>query len=345
MKKDTIIYADRLFGSGECAVAESIIRFAPERIAAVLDRNNDGKFVQEILGYGGDIPFISGIDDFNAEYLILGAELKQEDKFINWIETSCLALEKGFKLYNMNPLRHSDKVKLDIAAKKGKTEILDFCYRGISNFPNVLLRKEWEGKVILTVGTGLDSCKLTTSIEIVSELNKRGKKAVLASTGPAGIFLTGRGLAFNYIPSNELSRAAEDLVISYVDNSVELIIVEGQGALNHPYYSPVAAALIHGCRPDGMIFCHRISESSVPGYHNVKINDIPKLVKLHEQFASASGNSTVLGLSLDCSSLNTEDTKGAIKESQVLTRLPASEPLKFGCSQLVRSIEEMGYME
>ena len=43
-------------------------------------------------------------------------------------------------------------------------------------------------------------------------------------------------------------------------NKHDWVFVEGQGALNHPGYSPVTLGLIYGSMPEAMIFCHKAEQ-------------------------------------------------------------------------------------
>ena len=64
-----LILADGDFGPLTSKTANSIIRFQPDRVVAVLDRQHAGKTSQDILGAGGDIPVIATM----REGLALGA--------------------------------------------------------------------------------------------------------------------------------------------------------------------------------------------------------------------------------------------------------------------------------
>ncbi len=53
-----------------------LIRYEPQSISAVIDRKNAGKSVQEILGYGGNIPVVGSFKDsiqFNPDTLVIGS--------------------------------------------------------------------------------------------------------------------------------------------------------------------------------------------------------------------------------------------------------------------------------
>jgi len=54
-----LIVADGDFGPMTSKTANSVIRYQPDRVVAVLDRTHAGKTVQQVLGFGGDIPVVA----------------------------------------------------------------------------------------------------------------------------------------------------------------------------------------------------------------------------------------------------------------------------------------------
>ena len=58
-----LVVADGQFGPMTSKTANSCIRYFPERIVAVFDRQEAGKTVQDVLGFGGAIPVVG---DFAA---------------------------------------------------------------------------------------------------------------------------------------------------------------------------------------------------------------------------------------------------------------------------------------
>ena len=57
-----LIIADGEFGPLSSKTANSCIRYFPERIVAVLDRQQAGKTAQDVLGFGGAIPVVADFD-------------------------------------------------------------------------------------------------------------------------------------------------------------------------------------------------------------------------------------------------------------------------------------------
>ena len=53
-----LIIADGDFAPMTSKTANSVIRYLPERVVGVVDRVTAGKSVQEVLGFGGDMPVV-----------------------------------------------------------------------------------------------------------------------------------------------------------------------------------------------------------------------------------------------------------------------------------------------
>src|SRR4026207_639919 len=58
-----LILADGEFAPMTSKTANSVIRYLPERVVAVVDRVNAGKTVQDVLGFGGAIPVLGSMEE------------------------------------------------------------------------------------------------------------------------------------------------------------------------------------------------------------------------------------------------------------------------------------------
>src|SRR3954447_24504479 len=65
-----LIIADGDFAPMTSKTANSVIRYLPERTVAVLDRQQAGMTVQQVLGFGGNIPVVGSM----REGLALGPD-------------------------------------------------------------------------------------------------------------------------------------------------------------------------------------------------------------------------------------------------------------------------------
>ena len=107
--------------------------------------------------------------------------------------------------------------------------------------------------ILLTVGNDCAVGKMSVSLELVAAACDAGTRARFVPTGQTGILIAGWGISVDRVIADFAPGAAEQLVLYAAHEGAELIVVEGQGAINHPAYAPVTLALMTGCAPDGLI--------------------------------------------------------------------------------------------
>src|SRR5205807_5403107 len=117
--------------------------------------------------------------------------------------------------------------------------------------------------IVLTVGTDCAIGKMTMGLELDLEARRRGIKSEFVPTGQTGIAIAGWGISVDAVVADFIAGAAERLVLEGVERGGELLLVEGQGSLLHPYYSGVTLGLVHGSAPHAYILCHKAGERFV----------------------------------------------------------------------------------
>ena len=90
--------------------------------------------------------------------------------------------------------------------------------------------------VVHTVGSDCAIGKKTMALELHLEAKRRGLASVFVPTGQTGIAIAGWGIAVDAVVADFVAGAAERLVVDGAEMG-DLLWVEGQGSLIHPYYS------------------------------------------------------------------------------------------------------------
>jgi uncharacterized NAD-dependent epimerase/dehydratase family protein len=194
------------------------------------------------------------------------------------------------------------------------------------------------GKVLLTVGSDCRSGKMTVAYELVRALKRDGMAAAFVPTGQTGILLEGWGVAVDRVPGDFMARVVEDMTLEALGKA-GLAVVEGQGSINHPSYSGVALAIIHGCCPDGMVLCHDSSRSEIQGF-GLAIPSLAGLVRMHEMIASTVFESRVVAIALNTHGMSEAEAEGRLAEAEAETGLPATDVIRWGPAGLVRALKE-----
>jgi uncharacterized NAD-dependent epimerase/dehydratase family protein len=338
-----LILADGDFTPMTSKTANSVIRYLPERVVGVVDRVAAGKTVQDVLGFGGVIPVVGTM----AEGLRLGptavligiapAGGRLPDKWRSWLAD---ALDTGCDLWSGLHTFLSDDPLLAERAKANGRRIFDV-RRSPSHLPVAAgLARVVDAYVVLTVGTDCNVGKMTAQLQLVRGLTARGLKAKFVATGQTGIFIEGWGTAVDAVVADFIAGAAEELVLKAAPGA-DIVLVEGQGSINHPGYSGVTLGLLHGSCPDGLILCHQASREHIGEYRGEPWLRIPPLadyVKMYELIGSAVHPTRVIAISMNTYDLSETDARAACETATRDTGLPCTDPVRFDCSILLDAV-------
>jgi uncharacterized NAD-dependent epimerase/dehydratase family protein len=200
---------------------------------------------------------------------------------------------------------------------------------------------------MLTVGTDCNVGKMTTTLELRRELERRGVSCAFAATGQTGILVEGRGIAVDAVKSDFVAGAGERLVLEAAGEGggPDAVLVEGQGSLLHPGYSGVTLGLIHGSMPQTMVLCWMPSRDTIYGgkYDWVELPPLDRIVDIYEEAASwirPPEPSRVVAVSCCTYDLGENRARRAVERARAVTGLPATDPVRFGPGPLADAVEE-----
>ncbi len=335
MKRRIVILAEKKFGPLTSKMANSTIRYLNEEVVAVIDSTNAGKSVEAVLGFGGDIPVYGTLDEafrHNPNTLLIGISPPGGRFPSAWYPLVINAIQN--KLHIISGLHEylSEIAEFTVLAEKYRVRIVDLRKH---KKPDLLARgiaRRFRSKIILTVGTHGNIGKMTTTIELVGEMQDRGKSADWVATGQIGILIKGKGVPVDSIKGDFISGNVEAAIAS-ADGNYEYVFVEGQGTLQHLGYSAAALGLLHGTLPDAMILCHR-TDIGVSKF-GVNTDDLSRMIRLHEEMVSFVKPSKVVGICLNTYNLPDDKSMAIINEIQKNTGLPATDPIKYGTGNII----------
>jgi uncharacterized NAD-dependent epimerase/dehydratase family protein len=194
-----------------------------------------------------------------------------------------------------------------------------------------------EAQIVLTVGSDCAIGKMTVSLELHREAERRGLSSVFVPTGQTGIAIAGWGISVDAVVSDFLAGAAEQLVVDGATRG-DLLWVEGQGALQHPAYSGVTVGLIHGSVPHAYVLCHKAGDTEIEGYPGHPIASLPELVELHEQISLPARPAKVACIALNTRDLGESEAEASVAAAERETGLPADDPVRFGAEKLLEAV-------
>jgi uncharacterized NAD-dependent epimerase/dehydratase family protein len=194
---------------------------------------------------------------------------------------------------------------------------------------------------VLTVGSDCAIGKMTVSLELDREARRRGIKSEFVPTGQTGIAIAGWGISVDAVVADFIAGAAEQLVLEGVERGGELLLVEGQGSLLHPYYSGVTLGLIHGSAPHAYVLCHKAGERFVEEDERFPIPPLAELADLHRRMSLLARPAEVVGIALNTRDQDEAEARRAVEETEAETGLPTTDPVRFGAGKLVESLERL----
>lgn len=338
-----LILADGDFSPMTSKTANSVIRYLPEQVLGVVDRVAAGRRVEDVLGFGGDIPVVATMAEglaLRPTTVLIGIAPvggRLPDEWRTWLVE---ALERGCDLWSgLHTFLGDDPLLAAVAKKHGRT-ILDV-RKPPAGLPVAAgLARLVEPYVVLTVGTDCNVGKMTAQLQLVRSLGEKGLRTRFVATGQTGIFIEGWGTAVDAVVADFIAGAAEDLVLKGAEGA-DVVLVEGQGSINHPGYSGVALGLLHGACPDALILCHQATREYVGEYRGepwLRIPPLAEYVKLYELVAAAVHPTRVIAVSMNTYDLADEAARAACAEAARVTGLPCTDPVRFDPAPLVDAI-------
>ncbi|HKK07939.1 MAG TPA: DUF1611 domain-containing protein, partial [Gemmatimonadota bacterium] len=283
-----VVLAEGRFGLQGSKTAASALRYAPERVAAVLDSETAGRSAADVLGFGEGVPVVADLEEALArsprpDALLIGVAPQGGVLPEAWRPLLRGAIEAGLDVWSGLHLLLDEDPELSALAREHGVRLVDL-RRAPPDLPVATGRASGTGPVrLLTVGTDCNVGKMTTGLELRRALASRGVASAFAPTGQTGILLEGWGVAVDAVKSDFTAGAAESLVLAAArepgarvpvpggwrdgppppvvgaagaaDSGAppDLVLVEGQGSLLHPGYSGVTLGLLHGSMPQLMV--------------------------------------------------------------------------------------------
>jgi len=336
-----LILAEGQFGPLTSKTANSCIRYAPDRVVGVIDSRRAGKTVQDILGFGGDLPIVAGFDEglrLSPNALLIGIAPQGGRLPAEWRTTIRRAIEHEMDIWSgLHTFIGDDPELRELAERHGVT--IHDLRRAPADLPVAGGRvREVDATVVLTVGSDCNIGKMTAALQMRDGLTARGRRVAFAGTGQTGILIDGKGIAVDAVIADFIAGAAERLVLDSARRA-DIVLVEGQGSVIHPGYSGVTLGLIHGSLPHAMVMCHQPSREHVTNNPWVKLPRLTDLIALHEALVRHVRPAPVIAVSLNTYDLSARKANAAIKSIERQTGLPTTDPVRFDPTPIVEAID------
>jgi uncharacterized NAD-dependent epimerase/dehydratase family protein len=320
--------------------ATCLVRYQPQRVLCIIDSTKRGRSVQQVLGFGGEIPVVGSITEaltLGPDTLLVGIAPRGGALPDAWKGIVLKAIDHGLNIISGLHTMLNEDPEISRAAKMKHVWMWDIRK---PVFPIAVSRgslRKKSGRVLLTVGSDCRTGKMTVAYELANYLNAHGIKAAFVPTGQTGILLEGWGVAIDRVPGDFMARVMEDLTLEGLSRA-PLAVVEGQGSLIHPGYSGVSLAMLHASCPDGLIMCHDPGREEIDGY-DLRIPPLSYLIRLYEEVAAPVIQSKVLAIALNTYALTEQGARDVIKATEDETGLLTTDVIRWGPSDLCKALE------
>ena len=343
-----MILAEGAFGVHSAKTAYGVIRYGRDAVTAVLDSTRAGENVSAYLP-GHDIPIVATLGDALAmpnrpDALLIGIAPTGGRLPAEWRTVILDAIGAGLDVLSGLHTFLGDDPELAAAAAVHGTAIVDY-RRPPDRLETAVGRPHGRGKrVILTVATDCAVGKMSVALELRRAALAAGDRASFVPTGQTGMMIEGWGVAVDRVIS-DFAQGTVEWLIEQGEALGDWVIVEGQGSLDHPAYSSVTLALVHGATPHAMIMVHKPGLASHDFDHlpeaSFPIARLGPFIEMHERVAGLVAPSAVVAVALNTSLYpDDDDARRIVAEIAAETGLPTADPVRFGADDLWAAVRE-----
>lgn len=313
-----------------------MLRYRGVDIAAVLDDRTTAVNAGELFGIPQPYDKIPIVDQLPArsDSLYLGIAPPGGSLPLEWKSIILEAIERKMDVVSgLHDFLVRDEDYLSAAQSQG-VRLIDVRQNQFAKiatgqpFPAGNLR-------ILSVGQDCSVGKMVATLEVNRGLADLGLDTRFLATGQTGIMIMGTGVPIDCVVSDFVNGAVEDLVRDH--GSHDFVLVEGQGSISHPAYSAVTAGLLHGCRPDGMIYCYEAGRRQVKGLDAIDLPTIAEQMNGYLALANLSHPSRFIGFAVNTRTLADVQAREEIDRVEQEFGLPACDVYRDGSAKLVES--------
>jgi uncharacterized NAD-dependent epimerase/dehydratase family protein len=318
--------------------ALGVMRYGDDEVVAVLDRDTAGDRVADHAPDLPDAPIVASYDEISGDVdaLIIGIAPIGGGFDESWRDDVRAAIESGADIVaGLHYFLSEDEEFASLAAEHG-VELDDVRkpHDGIGVAEG--RSADIDAEVVLTVGTDCSVGKMTATCELVDAAQDAGIDAGFIPTGQTGIMIAGWGNPVDRVVSDFTAGSVEEMLLEKGDEH-DVLFVEGQGSIVHPAYSAVTCGILHGAMADKLVLCHEAGREAVHGYEEFSLPPIQEYIDLYESLGSAVHETEIVGGALNTKSFGTDDAAAqeAVDEFEAQLGSPATDPIRFGCDDLL----------
>ena len=336
MNRKWIILTEGHSNPSTAKTATGVLRYRTEEVLGVLDTTQRGKTTHEVLGVGGETPFIGSLDEApDANTLLIGIAVSGGKIPDFWRQVIRQAIERGMDVVSGMHEFLSDDVEFADAAARGGGQLVDVR----RNREKMIARRVGLSDCclrVLTVGHDCSVGKMVTALEITRGLERDGHNAKFIATGQTGIMIEGDGVPVDCVVGDFMSGAIERQILANQDR--EFLIVEGQGSLVHPSFSGVSLGLLHGAAPHALVFCYEVGRETIHGLDHLKLPPLEKIKQMNETMGGIERPCPVIGVAMNSRRVSAEAAEAERERVSDQFGVPVVDIFRHGAEPLIEAV-------
>ena len=318
--------------------ASCILRYRPDDVVAVLDRERAGQTSQQAFDVGGDTPVVASLDEApGANCVMVGIAPPGGRALEAWRPILLEAIGRGMRIVSGLHDFISNDAEYAAAAAAAGTEIFDVRK---NNERDLARAKDLRDDClrVLTIGQDCSIGKMLTAVEITKALKAADVDAKFIATGQTGIMVEGDGCPVDCVVSDFVNGAVEKMILANQHHDV--LVIEGQATISHPAYSCVSAGLLHGSAPHAMVMVYEVGRETVFGLDHRPLVPLPKLIAAYETMADLRQPSKVIAIAMNSRNVSAEEADRERERIGAELGLPVADPIRHGSDVFVEAIKQ-----
>jgi uncharacterized NAD-dependent epimerase/dehydratase family protein len=339
MERRYLILAPHVFATRAAKTAHGVIAYSSDLTVGVIDPANAGRRVRDVLPHlDSDAPIVSDVAAglaLGPTSLLVGIAPAGGELPAGFRREIAAALRAGLEIVSGLHTILGDDAEFAELARAHDSRIWDLRLPPAAPLFSGAAY-DIEATILLTVGSDCAVGKMTASLELARAARERGTRAVFVPTGQTGIAIAGWGTSIDRVVADFAPGAAEQLVLegerrvgAEAGGNGALLVVEGQGGINHPAYAPVTLALLYGSAPDALVLVHVPSRRAIDGY-DIPLLGYRELIRTYEALCAGVKPARVVAIALNTRDLDEAAARAAIREATEQTGLPCDDVVRFG---------------
>lgn len=340
MDRRYLILAPNVFATRSAKTAHGVIAYSSDLTVAVIDPSHAGKRVRDVLPYlDSDAPIVPDVAAglaYKPTSLLIGIAPQGGGLPPEFRLAVIDAIRAGLEIVSGLHTILGDDPELAALARTHDSRIWDLRLPPAAPLFSGAAY-DIEARILLTAGSDCAVGKMTAALELTRAARDRSVDAAFIPTGQTGIAIAGWGTAIDRVIADFAPGAAEQLVLEGERRAKDLLVVEGQGGINHPAYAPVTLALLYGSAPDALVLVHVPTRTVIDGY-DIPLLGYRELIRTYESLCAGVKPANVVGIALNTKDMDEAAARAAIADARAQTGLPCDDVVRFGPHALYDAI-------